>query len=112
VNESPSSESVVEAAIARVLDAEVAARDAVAATRVAAAAMAEQSRAAARGKAERTQRRIAHLRQAFEQRAEAELAALEATAGALGAEAPDAVEIASLEAAVESLAARLTGAPS
>ena len=104
-------DEAVEAAIARVLDAEHDAHDAVRAAERTAAAMAEAARAAARALAERTERRIRGVRAAFEARTAAEVAALDAAAAEAGARhdlTPD--ELARLDVAVATLAARLTGA--
>jgi len=101
----------VEAAIARVLDAEHTARDAVRDAEEEAAAMTEATRATARAVALSTERRIRAVRAAFEARAAAEVAALRTAA-----EAADAAheltpaELARLDVAVTSLAALLTGA--
>ena len=100
----------IDAAIARVLEAERAARDAVAQAGATAAATTEEARAAARTLAERTERRIRGIRAAFEEQATAEVAALEATAAETSMEhplGPD--ELARVDAAVAALAARLTG---
>ncbi len=72
----------VEAAIARVLDAEHAARAAVATAEETAAAMVEDARAAVRALASRTESRIRAVRAAFEARTAAEVAALDAEAAA------------------------------
>jgi hypothetical protein len=100
----------VEAAIVRVLDAEHAARLAVAATERAAGATIEEARAAARAVALRTEVRLRAVRSAFERRTATEVAALDA----LAAEAAlphglDADLLARIDAAVAALAARLTG---
>ncbi len=115
MSENPSrpAESEVDAAIARVVAAEQAAKASIAAAREEAAALAEQSRAAARALADRTQQRIRRLRAAFERQVDGEVAALDAQGRALaGDDAPDAAELERLERAVASLAAQLTGAPS
>jgi hypothetical protein len=104
-------ENAVETAIARVLDAEHAARDAVTQAEITAAALHEQARAAARALAERTERRIRGVRAAFESRAAAEVAALDAAAAEAGLRhdlTPE--DLARLEATVATLAARLTAA--
>jgi hypothetical protein len=107
------SPDAVDAAIARVLEAERAARDAVVQAGETAAAMTEEARAAARTLAERTERRIRGIRAAFEERATAEVAALDATAAATSQErALGADELARVEAAVAALAASLTGSGS
>ncbi len=112
LNPPSSPERAAEAAIAQVLAAERAARDAIASARDEAAHIAEQSRAQARALAERTQRRIRRLRAAFEQGADAEVSALQAQADALLA--PHDIgsdEAARVDNAVARLAAQLTGAP-
>lgn len=102
-------DDAVEAAIARVLDGEHAARDAIGATQVAAAAMVDAARASARALAERTERRIGAIRARFERHATEAVAALDAT----GRDAEMRHELtpedeARLEAAVDALAAHLT----
>jgi hypothetical protein len=105
----PLADDIVETAIARVLDAEHAARDAARDAEERAAVMTEAARATARDIAERTERRIRAVRAAFEAHAAAEVAALDA-------EAADATrrhdltpaELAQLDVAVAALAARLT----
>lgn len=106
-----SSDDAVEAAIACVLDAEHAARDAVRDAGEAAAAMTEAARAAARALAERTERRIGGVRARFEQRTTTEVAALDAQA-AEAAKRHDltADDLARLDVAIAVLAARLTEA--
>ena len=100
-------DDTVEAAIARVLDAEHAARDAVRAADEAEATITEAARATARALAERTERRIGTVRAAFEARAAAEVAALDAAdAGAPHALTPG--DLARLDSAVTALAALLT----
>jgi len=99
----------VESAIARVLDAEHAARTAVDESGRAAAALTEGARAAARTLAERTERRIRGVRSAFEQRTAATVAELEAAAAEAGARHElTREEFGMLDAAVATLAARLT----
>ena len=101
--------AVVDAAIARVLDAEHAARAAVAEAGETAAAMTEAARAAARELAARTERRILGVRAAFEEQASAAVAALDATAAATSVRrefTPD--ELARVAAAVATLAGLLT----
>lgn len=112
LNQPPSPERAAEAAIAQVLAAERAARDAMAAVHDEAAHIGEQARAQARTLAERTQRRIRRLRAAFERRTDAEVAALRAQADALAApHEPGSDEAARVDEAVARLAAQLTGAP-
>jgi len=101
--------AAVEAAIAGVLDAEHAARDAVTQAGEAAAAMTEAARAASRALAARTERRIRSIRAAFEARTAAAVAALDAAAtdpGVAHELTPD--ERGRLDAAVAILAAELT----
>jgi hypothetical protein len=105
------SQTAVDAAIEQVLRAEAAAHESIAAARVQAAQIAEQSRSAARATTERAQRRIRRLRAAVEARVAGEVAALGAEARALaGDDTPGDDEPARLEHAVQSLAAQLTGA--
>jgi len=103
----------VEAAIARVLDAEHAAREAVTEAGDTAAAMIEAARAEGRAITERTERRIRAVRATFEARTGADVAALDAVAIDAGVRhelTQD--EIARVDAAVAALAARLTqGSP-
>lgn len=108
-----SAHDAVEAAIARVLDAEHAAREAVRAAEEAAAVMTEAARATARGIAERTERRIGAARARFEQKTSVEVAALDAKAAeTLVPHDLTAEELARLDAAIATLATRLTeGAP-
>jgi len=101
----------VEAAIARVLDAEHATRGAVRDAEEAAAAITETARATARALAERTERRIGTVRATFEVHSAAEVAAFDAAAADAGAPhdlTPD--ELARLDSAVAALAAFLTEA--
>jgi hypothetical protein len=99
----------VETAIARVLDAEHAARTAVDEAGVTAVAITEAARAAARALAERTERRIRRVRSAFEQRTATAVAALEAAAAEAAARHElTSDELARLDAAVAALATRLT----
>ncbi len=102
-------DDAVEAAIARVLDAEHRAHDAITGTQEAAAAMIDATRAAARALVERTERRIGAIRNAFERHATAAVAALDAT----GHDAELRHDLTSqdearLAAAVDALAAQLT----
>ncbi|MBE0547051.1 MAG: hypothetical protein IH627_05185 [Rubrivivax sp.] len=111
MNQPPSPERAAEAAIAQVLAAERAAREAMASARLEAAHIGEQSRAQVRGLAERTQRRIRRLRTAFERRTDTEVAALRAQAAALVAPHEfGSDEAARVDEAVARLAAQLTGA--
>jgi hypothetical protein len=102
-------DDAVEAAIARVLDAEHAAHDAVAAAQDAAIAMIDAAGEAGRALAERTERRIGAVRMAFERHATDAVVALDATGH--DAEARHDLtreDRAWLEAAVDALAAHLT----
>jgi cysteine sulfinate desulfinase/cysteine desulfurase-like protein len=99
----------VEAAIARVLDAEHAARMAVDAAGATAAALTEAARASVRALSDRTERRIRRVRTAFEERTAAVVTALEeAAAEAVLRHDLSPGEFAQLDAAVAALAARLT----
>jgi hypothetical protein len=102
----------VEAAVARVLQAEQQARSAIEAARAEAAHIAEQARASARAWAERARARMARGQSAVERQLQAELAAIEAEACALPEhDEPEAAEIERLEVALQALAAALTGGP-
>ena len=98
------------AAIARVLDAEHKARDAVRDAEAEAAAMIELARASARALAERTERRIRGVRAAFEART-SETVARDRRRGRRRGRAHEltAADLARLDAAVAALAALLTG---
>jgi len=110
-NQPTPSQTAVDTAIEQVLRAEAAARESIAAARVQAAQIAEQSRSAARVTAERAQRRIRRLRATVEARVGTEVTALDAQARALAADdSPDTDEPVRLAHAVASLAAQLTGA--
>jgi len=99
----------VDAAIARVLDAERDARESVAQAGATAEAMLEAARSSVRALNARTERRIRGVRAAFEEGATREIAALDATAAEVGHErALGAAELARIDAAVEALAANLT----
>jgi hypothetical protein len=100
----------VESAIARVLDAEHAARTAVVDAGAAATEMLETARAATRALAERTERRIRAARSAFERRSASAVAALDAAAEATLHHELGAGDLAHLDVAIAALAARLTGA--
>jgi len=107
-NPVPSTDAV-DAAIARVLDAERDARESVAQAGATAQAMLEASRSSVRALNARTERRIRGVRAAFEEGASGEVAALDATAAEAGHEhALGAAELARVDAAVEALAANLT----
>ena len=103
----------VESAIARVLEAEHAARLAVDTAGVTATELDEAARAEVRAVAVRTERRIRRVRSAFEQETAAAVTALEAAAAEASARhdlGPG--ELTQLDAAVAALAIRLTvGAP-
>ena len=104
-----SAEDAIEAAIARVLDAEHAARAAVRDAEQAAADMTEAARATARAIAERTERHIGAARARFEQKTTAEVAALDAEAAeVLVPHDLTTDELARLDAAIDALAAQLT----
>jgi hypothetical protein len=107
----PPPHDAVEAAIARVLAAEAAARDAVAQARDAAAAHAEATRAAVRSVTQRTQDRIAAVRARFDRDVAAQVALLEAEAERIAHAPPMAeTELAALEEALAALADELTQA--
>jgi hypothetical protein len=96
--------------MAQVLAAEAAARESVAQARNEARHTGERSRAAVRALAERTQRRVRHLRAAFGRTGDAEVAALQAQAEALSLPAaPGSGDAARIARAVARLAAQLTG---
>lgn len=96
--------------MAQVLAAEAAARESVAQARTEAQHTSERSRAAVRALAERTQRRVRHLRAAFERTGDAEVAALQAQAEALSLPAePGADDATRIDRAVARLVAQLTG---
>jgi hypothetical protein len=110
-NLNPLRNDAVEAAISRVLDAEVAARAAVAAARGEATQIAERARETARRLGLHTDRRIQRIRSAFAAMTAAEVAALEAEGAALGvATELTPVEVVRVEAAVAALARALTEA--
>lgn len=102
----------VEAAIARVLDAERAARDSIDGTQKEAPAKVEAARLAVRGLNDRTERRIRRLRNAFERRIVADVKALDMQAAALESQHASSSEIARVERAVRALARELTGGAS
>lgn len=106
----PGSATVVEAAIARVLAAETAARDAVAHATAAAAARDEATRGEIRALAARTQVRIAAIRARFSRSVAAEVAALDSERERVAQPRPLAAEeLVALDAALSALAAELTG---
>ncbi len=102
--------AAVDAAIVCVLDAEHAARDAIAATEATAVAMVEDARAAARAVALRSESRIRAVRAAFERDASTQVAALDAAAAEADVRHQlESDELARLDVAVVALAKRLTG---
>jgi hypothetical protein len=107
----PLAEHDVEAALQQVLAAEVASRDDVAAARAQAAHIAEQGRSRARAVAERARARIAWGRERLARSLATQRAEIDAQCAALGvAPDPDRTALDALDAAVERLAAELTGA--
>jgi vacuolar-type H+-ATPase subunit H len=106
-----SPDDAVEAAIAHVLQAERAARDAIAQAQAEASAIVTEARERARSLAERTERRMRDVRAAFEATTDARLADIAAAAAAIERrDAETTVDHARSSAAVAALAARLTGA--
>lgn len=104
------SDTQIEAAIVRVLEAENGARAATEAARSQAAARVEVARRAASEQAQRAERRVDRIRSAFEQRVEAARGEIEAEIGALAQSAGGDGELLNREAdAVETLVAELTG---
>jgi len=104
------SERAVDAALARVLEADRTAQRALAAAREEGGRIAERARAQARRVAERARERIAGAQARVQAALQAELDALEAQARALPGHAePDAAALARLERALHALAATLTG---
>ena len=100
----------VDVAIARVLEAERAAEQDVAGARQQALDIAEVARAAVRALEARTERRIRCLRAAFERITERDLAALAKASAEAGAmSALSATDESRVDAAVNALAASLTG---
>lgn len=100
----------VEAAFAQVLRAEEVAREAVQAARAQAAQIAEDARADARARAERTRSRIANVRAAFDAALQSQLRRLAAEGDALAAVTPLVTsDHERVEDAVQQLAAQLTG---
>jgi cell division septum initiation protein DivIVA len=105
----PASDDAVEMAIMRVLDAEAAAREAIARARVLSAEIAEKARQTARSLRLVADRRLERVRAAFDARCTTEVAALEAQAAALAAtHDPTSAEVAEIELAVAALARTLT----
>jgi vacuolar-type H+-ATPase subunit H len=106
----PPSDADVDAAISRVLAAEQAAREAIAATERESDALIDAARADARAIGERTERRIRVARERFEAKVEQEVDAIRREAAALETRhVPTADEVARVERAVRTLAAELTG---
>ena len=103
-------DDAVDTAIMHVLQAEAAARDAVAGARSAAGAIAEEARERARRITLAADRRIAAVRAAFGARTTAEVASLDARAAALdAADISTPGDVANVERAVLALAASTTG---
>ena len=106
----PLPDDAVETAITQVLQAEAAARDAVAGARSAAGVIAEEARERVRRIGVAADRRIAAARAAFAARTAAEVAALDAQASALDvATVSTADDVAKVEKAILALAASMTG---
>lgn len=102
--------ALVEQAIARVIEAERAARIAVADAQREAAARIEEARTTARAIGERAERRVIAIRTRFERRIAAEVAAFDEPARApVSNDTLHADDRASLARAVAALAAELTG---
>jgi len=105
-------DNAVEAAIARVLAAEEAARAAIARSHDDAAARAEAARAATRALDQRLESRIATLRARFDRQTSEQVAVFEAEAEALVAMREVApAEMAALERALVALVGELIGKP-
>lgn len=105
----PPPDSVVDAAVARVLAAEQVAREALVRAEAEAALIAEAARAAQRGLAERTRRRTLRVREAFARDVRARLQRITHEAGELSRhDEPDAADVARMSRAVERLAAELS----
>ncbi|HTP45680.1 MAG TPA: hypothetical protein VMQ50_01990 [Casimicrobiaceae bacterium] len=105
-------DTAVEAAIARILDAERAARETVSRAQAEAAAITDAARARARATAQRTEQRLRRVQAAYEGATQAQLDQLAAAKTAVGSrDAPTAVDRDRLAGAVVALAARLTGGP-
>lgn len=108
----PSTDVAAEAAIARVLAVERDARDDVTRASSDASAIIESSRNAARAIAERAERRIRRVREAFADHAAQQIAAIDAEVAAQDAArelSPD--DLLRLERAVAALSIELTSAP-
>ncbi len=111
IDEGGASNELAEAAIARVLDAEREAREAVARALLEVHRIAETARVEARSVAERTERRIRAVVEAFERDLTARVAEIDAAAAQLDNPQPlTADELAALQRAVQALARELTGA--
>jgi hypothetical protein len=111
LDERGTSNELAEAAIARVLDAEREAREAVARALIEVHRIAETARADARSLAERTERRIRLVVGAFERELASRVAEIDAAAERLDKPQPlTPDELAALRRAVGALARELTGA--
>lgn len=109
-HEVPGSPPTVEAAIARVLAAETAAREATARATAAAAASDEATRGAVRALVQRTQARIAAIRARFARSVADEVAALDAERERIARPTPlTPVELTALDDALRALAEELAG---
>ena len=109
-NSKPLPDAVIEASITRVLEAEASAHADVDAARNEARLIAERAREKARRLVTNSDRRIRRIRAAFAVKVEAEVAALDAEAEALGAAHElSPAEAAQVDAAVAALAAAMTG---
>jgi hypothetical protein len=103
-------DGAVEAAIARVLEAERAAREAVTAAEREAARLDEEARGRARAIGERCERRIRSVLAVHDAHVTERVAALEAAGATLGRpHTPDAAEMARVARAVAALADELIG---
>lgn len=103
-------DSAVEAAIAHVLEAERAARAAIAQAQADGTALVTEARERARAVGERTERRMQRVRAAYDATTKSKLAAIAAEAAAIDhRDVATAADDARLVAAVAALAARLTG---
>jgi vacuolar-type H+-ATPase subunit H len=104
------SEAVADAAIARVLDAERAAREAVEEATREADRIVDRARAAAEAVGERAERRIRRIRAAFEAHADREIARLDAAAAReTGVRDLDAEDMARLARGIDAVCDELTG---
>jgi hypothetical protein len=111
LDERGTSNELAEAAIARVLDAEREAREAVARALIEVHRIAETARTDARSLAERTERRIRLVVGAFERELASRVAEIDAAAERLDKPQPlTPDELAALRRAVGALARELTGA--